>query len=193
MIRALYDWTMRLAAKPKATYALGAVSFAESSFFPIPPDALLIPMILSSRARAWRLAFICTAASVLGGLAGYLIGAFLFEQLATPILRLYGYADQFGSFAEFYNAWGTWIVLIGGLTPFPYKIITIASGATGLDIVTFLIFSFIARGMRFYAVAALLYWVGPPVREFIERRLGLVFSVAVALLLGGFVAVRFFF
>lgn len=193
MIRALYNWTMRLAAKPNATYALGTVSFAESSFFPIPPDALLIPMVLSNRAKAWQLAFICTITSVLGGLAGYMIGAFLFEQLAMPILQIYGYADEFGTFADFYNQWGIWIVLVGALTPFPYKIITIASGATGLDLATFIIFSIIARGMRFYAVAALLYWVGPPVREFIERRLGLVFTLGVVMLLGGFLAVRLFF
>lgn len=191
MLQALYNRTMRLAAKPHAEFALGAVSFTESSFFPIPPDALLIPMVLSDKSKAWRFAFICTVASVLGGLAGYLIGAFLFEQLARPILEIYGYAGKFDEFAERYNAWGAWIVLIAGLTPFPFKIITIASGATHLNLATFVIFSIIARGGRFYAVAGLLYLVGPPIRQFIEKRLGLVFSLGLAALLGGFIAVRY--
>lgn len=191
VLQALYDRTMRLAAKPHAEYALGAVSFTESSFFPIPPDALLIPMVLSDRSKAWRFAFICTLASVIGALAGYFIGAFLFDQVAQPVLELYGYGGKFEEFAERYNAWGAWIVLIAGLTPFPFKIITIASGATQLNIATFLIFSVIARGGRFYSVAGLLYLVGPPVRDFIEKRLGLVFTLGVAALLGGFVAVRY--
>ncbi|MFN7024834.1 MAG: YqaA family protein [Pseudorhizobium sp.] len=191
MLQALYNRTMRLAAKPHAELALGAVSFTESSFFPIPPDALLIPMVLADKAKAWRFAFICTVTSVLGGLAGYLIGALLFEQIARPILEIYGYAGKFADFAQRYNAWGAWIVLIAGLTPFPFKIITIASGATHLNLVTFLIFSIIARGGRFYAVAGLLYLVGPPIRQFIEKRLGLVFTLGLAALLGGFVAVRY--
>jgi membrane protein YqaA with SNARE-associated domain len=191
MLRATYDWTIRLAARPRAAYALAAVSFAESSFFPIPPDALLVPMVLARRQAAWRLAFICTVASVLGALAGYAIGAFLFEQVAQPILAFYGYAGKFEAFAARYNEWGAWIVLIAGVTPFPFKIITIASGATGLNLVVFVAASIFARGVRFYAVAGLLYWFGPPMRDFIERRLGLVFTLGMILLLGGFALVRF--
>ena len=134
MIRALYDWTLRLAAKPRANYALGAVSFADSSFFPVPPDILLIPMVIANRRRAWRLALICTLTSVLGAIAGYVIGAALFEQVARPILALYGYSERFAEFAITYNEYGAWIVLIAGLTPFPFKVVTIASGATSLDL-----------------------------------------------------------
>ncbi|ALN75731.1 YqaA family protein [Aureimonas sp. AU20] len=193
MLRRLYDWTMRLAARPRAAYALGAVSFAESSFFPIPPDALLIPMVIAKRSQAWLLAFICTVTSVLGALFGYFIGAVLFEEIARPILAFYGYADEFSDFAVTYNEWGAWIVLIaGGLTPFPFKVVTIASGATALNPVVFLLSAIAARAVRFYVVAGLLYWFGPPIRDFIEKRLAVVFSLALAALIGGFVAVRLF-
>lgn len=190
MLRSLYDWTMRLSAKPKAAYALGAVSFAESSFFPIPPDALLIPMVIAERRRAWSLAFICTVTSVVGAVLGYVIGAFLFEELAEPLLAFYGYGDKFSEFAQTYNEWGAWIVLMAGLTPFPFKVVTVASGATGLDPLVFILSSLVARGIRFYAVAALLYRFGPPVRAFIEKRLGVVFTLGIVALLGGFLALR---
>lgn len=190
MLRSLCDWTMRLSAKPKAAYALGAVSFAEGSFFPIPPDALLIPMVIAERHRAWSLALICTATSVLGAVLGYVIGAFLFEEIAEPLLAFYGYGDKFAEFASTYNAWGAWIVLVAGLTPFPFKVVTVASGATGLDPVVFILSSIVARGIRFYAVAALLYRFGLPVRAFIEKRLGLVFTLGILALLGGFLALR---
>ncbi|WP_062120820.1 YqaA family protein [Aureimonas sp. AU40] len=193
MLRRLYDWTMRLAARPRAAYALGAVSFAESSFFPIPPDALLIPMVIAKRSQAWLLALICTVTSVLGALLGYFIGAVLFEEIARPILAFYGYADEFSDFAVTYNEWGVWIVLIaGGLTPFPFKVVTIASGATALNPVVFLLSAIVARAVRFYVVVGLLYWFGPPIRDFIEKRLAVVFSLALAALVGGFVAVRLF-
>ncbi|KAA0970373.1 DedA family protein [Aureimonas fodinaquatilis] len=192
MIRALYDWTMRLAAKPRATYALGAVSFAESSFFPIPPDVLLIPMVISERRRAWWLALVCTVTSVLGALAGYFIGAFLFDELARPILAFYGYVDEFADFAVTYNDYGAWIVLVaGGLTPFPFKVVTIASGATGLNLGVFILSSIAARGIRFFTVAGLIYYFGAPVRDFIERRLTLVFTIGVIAVVGGFAAIRF--
>jgi membrane protein YqaA with SNARE-associated domain len=191
MLRRLYDWTMALAARPRAEWALVGVAFAESSFFPIPPDILLIPMVLARRAKAWRYAAIATASSVIGGLAGYLIGAFLFEEIGRPLLEFYGYSARFQEFADTYNEWGGWIVFAAGLTPFPYKVITIASGTTGLDILVFTVASVAARGGRFFVVAALLYWIGPPVRAFIERRLGLVFTVFVVLLVGGFVVARY--
>ncbi len=191
MLRKLYDWTMGLASGPRAPWALGLVSFIESSVFPIPPDTLLIPMVIAKRDKAWLYAFICTVASVLGGLLGYVIGAFLFDQIAQPILAFYGHADKFASFTERYNEMGVWIVLIAGLTPFPFKVITIASGATGLSLPIFIIASIVARGIRFFSVAALLYWLGPPIRDFIEKRLGLVFTISMILLIGGFIVAKY--
>ncbi len=190
MLRRLYDWTMSLAAHRGATPTLAAVSFIESSVFPIPPDLLLMPMVLSERRKAWFYATICTVASVLGGVFGWLIGYFLFETVAQPILDFYGYAEKFEEFAHMYNEWGIWIVLFAGLTPFPYKVITIASGATGLALPVFILSSIVARGLRFFVVAGLLYWAGPPIRTFIERRLGLMFTLFVILLFGGFLAVK---
>ena len=156
MLRPLYDWALRMAAHRRAGWALGGVSFVESSVFPIPPDVLLIPMVLAERAKAWWYATLCTVTSVLGGMAGYLIGLLLFDALGRPILEFYGYAAKFEQFAAQYNDWGAWIVLFAGITPFPYKVITIASGMTGLNIWLFLIASVVARGARFYLVAALL-------------------------------------
>ena len=191
MLQRLYDWTLDLAGRRNASWALGAISFAESSVFPIPPDILLIPMVLAKRHRALFYAVLCTLTSVLGGALGYFIGAFLFDQIAQPILNLYGYGEKFADFAERYNQWGAWIVFIAGLTPFPYKVITIASGATGLSFPVFMIASVLARGLRFFVVSGLLYYFGPPIRAFIEKRLGLVFVVFVVLLIGGFVLVRY--
>ncbi len=193
MLRRLYDWTMSLAAGPHAPRALGVVSFVESSFFPIPPDVVLIPMVLAERNKAWLYALICTVTSVIGGLLGYLIGAVLFEEVAKPILELYGYAERFEAFRGRYNEWGPWIVFMAGVTPFPFKVITIASGATGLDLTVFVLASIVARGLRFFVVAGLLYWLGPPIRRFIEKRLGLVFTVFVVMLVGGFVVARYAF
>lgn len=191
MLRALYDRTLALGASRHAPRALCGVSFAESSFFPIPPDVLLVPMVLAERGRWAWFALLCTLASVAGGALGYLIGWLAFDQIAEPILAFYGYEEKFASFAERFNAWGPWIVFIAGLTPFPYKVITIASGATLLSFPVFIVASVLSRGMRFFIVAGLLYLFGPPVQAFVERRLGLVFTVFVVLLLGGFLAIRF--
>ncbi len=191
MLRRIYDWVMGLAARPDAIWALAAIAFIESSVFPIPPDVLLIPMVLAARTRAWRIALVCTVASVLGGMAGYAIGYFLYEGVGRPLLEFYGYAVRFADFQGRYNEWGAWIVFIAGITPFPYKVITIASGVTGLDLVTFTVASILARGLRFYFVAALLFWLGPPARAFIEKRLGLVFIVFVVLLFAGFAAIKY--
>lgn len=190
MIRPLYDWTMRLAARKHATSALAVVSFVESSVFPIPPDVMLIPMVLADRRRAWYIATVCTIASVLGGFAGYAIGYFLWEAVGEPIMNFYGYAEKFASFSDRYNDYGGWIVFIAGVTPFPYKVITIASGVTQLSLPVFLVCSVVARGLRFFVVAGLLYWFGPPIKEFIERRLGLMFTIFVVLLVGGFVVLK---
>jgi membrane protein YqaA with SNARE-associated domain len=191
MIRRLYDWTISLASSPRALWALAFVAFIESSVFPIPPDLLMIPMIVARPRMAFRIAAVATVASVLGGLAGYAIGWGLFESVGRPVLEFYGKDAYFGDFAAQYNQWGAWAVLIAGVTPFPYKVITILSGTTGLDIWVFMIASLVARGLRFFVVAALLWKFGAPIRDFIERRLGLMFTLFVAILLGGFYAVRF--
>ena len=189
MLRTLYDWTLRLAETPHAMWALAVVAFVESSVFPIPPDVLMIPMILARPARAWAIAGVALIASVLGGLAGYAIGAG--EAVGRPVLEFYGKNVYFEAFSDRYNAWGAWAVLIAGVTPFPYKVITILSGATGLNLAVFMIASVLARGLRFYVVAALLWRFGPPVRALVEERLGMIFGVFVAVLFGGFYAVRF--
>ena len=191
MLRRLYDWTMNLARHRHAGRMLGFVSFIESSVFPIPTDVLLIPIALSDRARAMVYATIATVTSVAGGMFGYAIGYFLFESVGQPLLDFYGYGDKFTEFAARYNEWGAWIVFIAGVTPFPYKVITIASGVTGLDIFVFTVASILARGLRFYAVCGLIYWFGEPIRTFIEKYLGLLFTAFVVLLIGGFIAVKY--
>lgn len=191
MIKRLYDWTMGLADHPRALWALAVVSFAESSFFPIPPDILMIPMILARPNRAFLIAGVCLVASVLGGIAGYAIGALFYEQIGAPILESLGKGDAVSEFNTRFNDFGFWAVLIAGLTPFPYKVITIMSGWTGMPIMTFIVTSIIARGLRFFVVATLLWKFGEPIREFIEKRLGLMFILFVALLLGGFAVLRF--
>jgi membrane protein YqaA with SNARE-associated domain len=190
VLRRLYDWTIALAASPYAIWALAGISFVESSVFPIPPDLLLIPMVIAAPHRAFLIAGICTLASVAGGAAGYLVGFFLYEQLGRPVLEFYGMEARFGEFATTYNQYGAWAVLAAGVTPFPYKVITILSGATGLNFTVFMVASAIARGLRFFMVAALLWKFGPPIRAFVEERLGLMFTIFMALLFGGFAALR---
>jgi membrane protein YqaA with SNARE-associated domain len=189
VLRRLYDWTLALAAHRQAIWALAIISFAESSFFPIPPDILLIPLVLARPDRAFAIALVCTVASVLGGAFGYFIGWGLYEQVGRPVLDFYGKAGQFEHFSTTYNEWGAWAVLIAGVTPFPYKVITILSGTTGLNFAVFMMASVLARGLRFFVVAALLWKFGPPIRTFIERRLGLMFSLFVAGLIGGFLVI----
>jgi membrane protein YqaA with SNARE-associated domain len=191
MLRGLYDWALLLAAHRRAKAWLAAISFAESSFFPIPPDVMLVPMVLAERERAFRIAFICSAASVLGGLAGYAIGAGLFDVIGKPLLDFYGYGEQFQRFTAQYNEWGAWIVAFAALTPFPFKVITIASGVAGLDLVVFFVASLVARSLRFYLEAALLWKYGAPIRGFIEKHLGLLTLVFFALLVGGFVVIKY--
>ena len=191
MIKGLYDWTISLAESRNALWALAVVAFIESSVFPIPPDILMIPMILAAPRRAWLIAGVATISSVLGGLFGYYIGWGLFEAVGRPVLEFYGKDAYFDDFRERYNEWGAWAVLIAGVTPFPYKVITILSGTTGLNIGVFMFASVIARGLRFFVLAALLWKFGPPIRVFIEERLNLMFTIFVVLLVGGFVAVRY--
>jgi len=191
MLRKLYDWTMSLADSRHALWALALVSFAESSVFPIPPDILLIPLIIARPRRAFVLATVCLVASVLGGLLGYFIGAQLYDSVGQPVLAFYGKERYFAEFAATYNQWGAWAVLIAGITPFPFKVITILSGATALNLPIFLIASILARGVRFFVVAALLWKFGEEIRHFIERRLGLMFTLFLILLLGGFFLVKY--
>ena len=190
MIRGLYNWTMRLGQSRYALYALAFIAFIESSFFPIPPDVLIIPMIIAMPRRAFFIAGVATVFSVLGGLFGYYIGAVLFDSIGQPLLDFYGRAEQFEQFSTTYNEYGAWAVLMAGVTPFPFKVITILSGSTGLNIWVFVLSSILARALRFFIVAALLWKFGAPIRAFIEKRLGLMFSLAMALLIGGFVMVK---
>ncbi|NBD29476.1 MAG: DedA family protein [Alphaproteobacteria bacterium] len=191
MIRRLYDWTMSMADHPRALWVLAAVAFIESSVFPIPPDVLMIPMILAAPRRAWLIATVCLVSSVTGGMLGYAIGAFAYESVGQPILEALGKSDSMAAFNQRFNDVGFWAVLIAGLTPFPYKVITIMSGWTAMPLGTFVVTSILARGLRFFIVAALLWKFGAPIRDFIERRLGLMFILFCLLLIGGFYVVRY--
>ncbi len=191
MIRRLYNWTLALADSPYALWALAFVAFLESSVFPIPPDIIMIPMILARPSRAFLIAAVALVASVTGALMGYYIGASLFDVVGKPMLEFYGKTDAAEQFNQRFQDWGAWAVLIAGITPFPFKVITIMSGWTGLNLGVFIVSSIIARGLRFFIVAALLWKFGAPIRDFIERRLGLMFTLFVVLLLGGFYLVKY--
>ncbi|RZW03863.1 MAG: DedA family protein [Rhodobacteraceae bacterium] len=191
MLRRLYDWTISLSAHPRALWALGFVAFIESSVFPIPPDILLIPMIIAAPSRAWLIALVATVFSVLGGLFGYFIGAVLFDTVGQWVFDVYGKADAVEAFNQRFNDWGAWAVLVAGVTPFPYKVITIMSGWTGLSIPVFIVASIVARGLRFFILAGLLWKFGPPIRIFIEKYLGLLFTLFVILLFGGFYVLKY--
>jgi membrane protein YqaA with SNARE-associated domain len=190
MLHRLYMRTLALAASPRATWWLFGIAFAEASFFPIPPDALLIPMALARPDRAWRFAAICLLGSVVGGALGYLIGYAVFDQLARPLIEFYGYGERFAAFQALYAQYGLWVILIKGLTPIPYKIVTIASGAAKFSFPLFMAASVVTRGARFFLVAALLRYFGTPVRDFIERRLTLVTSLLAAGVIGGFLVLK---
>jgi membrane protein YqaA with SNARE-associated domain len=191
MMRQLYNWMMEKAGDNRAPWALAIISFVESSFFPIPPDVMLIPMVLSRREKAWWYATIATVASVLGGLLGYAIGYFAYQAIGLPILEFYGKAHALDGFISFVHTYGVPAVIIKGMTPIPYKVVTIAAGVAKMDLLAFIGASIIARSMRFFLVAGLLYWFGQPIREFIERRLSLVTTVFVVVLVGGFVAIKY--
>ena len=190
MLRKLYDWVMSLARHKHATKALAAVSFAESSFFPIPPDVMLAPMVVTRPDRAYFYAMVCTIASVLGGLLGYAIGHFL-EPAGMWLLAVMGKADTFEASKALFQQHGAWVILIKGLTPIPYKIVTIMSGAAQFDIWVFIAASIVTRGLRFFIVAGLLRQFGEPIRAFIERRLNILFFLFLLLVIGGFVALKY--
>ena len=193
MMRRLYDWMMRMAVHPNAPRALFGIAFVESSVFPIPPDIMLVPMILAERSKAWTYANICLIGSVLGGLLGYTIGYYLFASIGETILNIYGLTEKYAQARTLLADWGPQILIAKGFTPFPYKVLTIAAGVFKMDLVSFILASIVARAMRFYLVAGLLYWFGDPIRTFVERRLGLVTTAFLVLLVGGLLAVRFVF
>lgn len=193
MLRSLYDKTITYSASPNAPYVLGLVSFAESSFFPVPPDVMLVPMVLAQPKKAWLYATICTVTSVLGGLLGYWIGAALYETLGHWLISMYGYGDRIEQFRSLYQQCGQWVILIKGLTPIPYKIVTIASGIAGYSLFWFVILSAITRGARFFIVAGLLNRFGGPLKAVLERRFGLVLFIILASIIGGFVLFKYAF
>ncbi len=188
LLRRLYDWCVAAAAKRHALAILTGVAFAESSFFPIPPDVMLLPMSLARPDRAYLFALWCTIASVAGGMVGYGIGALLYDSVGAWLIHLYGYADKVETFRAAYAQWGAWIILLKGLTPIPYKIVTITSGFAGYNFGLFVLFSVITRGARFFVLAFLLHRYGERARHFIEKRLGLWLLLFAIVLVGGIVA-----
>ena len=187
MLRRIYDWCIEAAHKPYALWIMVAVSFAESSFFPVPPDVMLIPMSLARPQRAWLYAVICTVTSVLGGIVGYAIGAGLYDSVGQWLMHLYGLTDKVEAFRASYAEWGAWIIIGKGLTPIPYKLVTITSGFAGYNIWLFVLCSVIARGGRFFIVAILLNRYGDAIRAQIEKRLGMWVAIGVAVIVLGFV------
>ena len=189
LVRRLSNWCIAAAGRPHAEWLLGAVSFAESSFFPIPPDIMLIPMALARPDRAYRLAAWCTVCSVAGGVLGYAIGALLYDSIGQWLIQLYGYGKNVEAFRAAYAEWGAWIILLKGLTPIPYKIVTITSGFAGYNLALFILFSAITRAGRFFVLAFLLHRFGPQAREIIEKRLGLWTALFALVIVAGFVIV----
>ena len=192
VLRRAYDRMLTAARGPNAEPALAVVSFAESSFFPIPPDIMLIPMMIARPDRIWRLAAICTAASVVGGLFGYLIGYALYATVGQWLIAVYGLGEDMAAYTDAFDTWGFAIIVAKGMTPIPYKLVTIASGVARMDIVLFILASIIARGMRFFLVALLIRLFGAPIQAFIEKYLTLCFLGFLALIVLGFVAVEYF-
>src|SRR5262245_1575788 len=193
MLRPLYDWCIAAADKPYATWLMGIVSFMESSFFPIPPDAMLIPMSLARPNKAFYYATVCTITSVAGGVVGYLIGAVLYDSIGLWLIKLYGYGDKVEAFRAAYVEWGGWIILLKGVTPIPYKIVTIASGFAGYNLFMFVVLSCVARGMRFYLAAFLLHRYGDQARAIIEERLGFWVTISAIVLVAGIIAALYLF
>lgn len=189
-LRKLYDWVMGLADHPRAMPLLAFIAFIESSVFPIPPDVMVLPMGLKNPKKAWKIALVTTVFSVIGGIFGYFLGYVFFDVVGSPILSLYGYEDKFTHFQSRYLEWGIWIVLFAGLTPFPYKVITITSGLMAMNLPLFILCSILARGARFFMIAALIYFFGEKIRVFIERYLGLLTILFFMLLFGGFLVLK---
>ena len=193
MFKRLYNWTIELAGRPYAVYALALVSFAESSFFPIPPDVMLVPMALAKPNKIWFYAFVCSVASVVGGLLGYLIGAMLFDSVGMWILEIFHLADKAESFKEQYNEWGHWVILIKGVTPIPYKLVTITSGAAGYNLFWFIILSIITRSARFFILALLMSQFGPFIKRQLDKHLNIILILLVVAIVGGFYLFKYVF
>src|SRR5687768_5273129 len=189
MFRALYDWTLRLAHHRHAVRSMAAISFAESSVFPIPPDVMLVPMILARREQAYWIATVCTLSSVAGGMLGYAIGYFLYDSVGLWLVNLYGAHDAISEFRSWYDSWGAAVILIKGLTPIPFKVVTIASGFFAYNFPIFVLLAAITRGARFFLIAWLLKRYGERMQGFIERRLNLIGTLVLVLLVAGFAAV----
>jgi membrane protein YqaA with SNARE-associated domain len=187
MLKRIYDWCVAAADKPYALWVLGAVAFAESSFFPIPPDIMLLPMSVAQPKRAWLFAGVCTAASVLGGVLGYAIGALLYDSVGHWLITLYGLGDSVEAFRASYAKWGAMVILVKGVTPIPYKLVTITSGFAGYNIWLFILLSIITRGGRFFAAAILFNRYGDWIRARVEEHLGLAVAILAAVLVAGFV------
>jgi membrane protein YqaA with SNARE-associated domain len=190
MFKRLYDWTISLGGRPSAPYALGAVSFAESSFFPIPPDVILAPMVLAKPEKAWNYALICTVTSVLGGLLGYAIGVYFWDTIGQWLISIYGGKDKINNLLDLYREYGALLILIKGVTPIPYKFVTIASGIAGYDLFWFIVLSIITRGARFFGVAFLLTRFGEPIRKIMDKNGGLVIGTILISIIGGFFIVK---
>jgi len=191
MLQVLYSRTLALAASRHAMWTMAAISFAESSFLPLPPDFLLIPMTLAQPRRVWSIATVCTVAAVLGGFVGSASGCFLVEAVGRPPLHFYHAMDKYEALKGGFAQWGAWIIILKGLTPIPFKLVTITSGVAKFDLVAFALTSLVSRSLRFFLLAALLWRFGEPVRDFIERRLMLVTSAVAAALVGGFLVLRY--
>ncbi len=189
MLRRLYDWCINTAGKPYASWLMGIVSFAESSFFPVPPDVMMIPMSLARPDRAYFYATVCTLTSVAGGLLGYLIGLMLYDSIGQWVIQLYGYGDKVENFRDAYRDYGAWIILLKGLTPIPYKVVTLTAGFAAFSLPLFLALSVVSRGIRFFALAFLLNRYGARARAIIEERLGFWVLVSAATVVIGFVIV----
>lgn len=193
MLRRMYDWCVAAAGRPYATWLMGIISFIESSFFPIPPDVMLIPMMLARPDRAYFFATVCTLTSVAGGVLGYAIGALLYDTVGLWLIQLYGYGNKIETFRELYAEWGAWIIIGKGVTPIPYKLVTIVSGFAGYSLVMFILCSFIARGIRFYVLAFLFRRYGSKAREILEKRLELWVTLGAIVLVIGIVGAVYLF
>lgn len=191
MLRRLYAWVMLQAEHPRAMWILQVITFLESSIFPIPPDPLMIPLMLARRQQAFRIAAICTVVSVIGGFAGYAIGMFLWETVGLWVFQTYNLMDKFEATKAGFDEYGAWIIILKGMTPIPYKLLTIAAGVFKFNLLTFTIASIISRGIRFFLLATLLYFYGPPIREFIEKRLEILTLGFMVLLVGGFLLFKY--
>ena len=191
LFKNLYIWTLNKANHPKAGWFLSFIAFIESSVFPIPPDLILVPMILANKLKAWWYAFMCTISSVIGGIVGYSIGAFFYSTIGIIIIKYYDLENKFGYFESWYNEYGFWIVLAGGFTPFPYKFITIASGVFHLNIIMFVIFAFISRGSRFFLLALLLNFFGEWIKKIIDKYFNILAILFFILFFSGFFILKF--